>query len=417
MVRRIKFKETTVKGASLQLVYILLLACIVSSVPAASEELTSPGQLHNTDVFVSGQEGYNTFRIPALLTTKKGTLLAFCEGRKATRSDSGNIDLLVKRSADNGKTWSSRKVVWDDRENTCGNPCPVVDRQTGTIWLLMTWNRGDDHESEIKKNTGRDTRRVWVSRSNNDGLTWSKPIEITATAKRLEWRWYATGPGVGIQLQKGPWKGRMVIPCDHSIVSADDPDGYNSHVIISDDHGKTWYIGGVISPKVNECQVVELDNGTLMINMRNYDRSKTTRAVATSTDGGITFSKVTHDPVLVEPICQASFLRYTLRPKQNRNRLLFSNPAHAQRGDRRDMTVRLSYDEGRSWPLAKLLYAGPSAYSCLTVLPNGNIACLYEAGQKSPYEKIVFTSFTLDWLTGGPKKNGNPKKKLSIIPR
>ena len=389
------------KRHAIQLVFTLLLACIVSSVPAVSQELTSPEQLHNTDVFVSGQDVYHTFRIPALLTTKNGTLLAFCEGRKATRSDSGNIDLLVKRSVDNGKTWSSRQVVWDDRENTCGNPCPVVDQQTGTIWLLMTWNRGDDHESAIKKNTSKDTRRVWVCRSNNDGLRWSKPIEITATTKRLEWRWYATGPGVGIQLQKGPWKGRMVIPCDHSVVSANDPDGYNSHVIISDDHGKTWYIGGVISPKVNECQIVELDNGTLMINMRNYDRSKTTRAIATSTDGGITFSKVTHDPVLVEPICQASFLRYTLHSKQERNRLLFSNPAHAKRGDRRDMTIRLSYDEGRSWPVSKLIHAGPSAYSCLTILPDGNIACLYEAGQKSPYEKIIFTSFTLEWLTGG----------------
>jgi len=417
IIRRIKFKETIVKGPALRLVCILLLACIVSSVPAVSEELTSPEQPHNTDVFISGQEGYHTYRIPALLTTKKGSLLAFCEGRKTGRSDSGNIDLLVKRSVDNGKTWSRRQVVWDDKKNTCGNPCPVVDQQTGTIWLLMTWNRGDDREGAIKKNTSRDTRRVWVSQSNNDGLRWSKPIEITATAKRPEWRWYATGPGVGIQLQKGPWKGRMVIPCDHSIVSADDPDGYNSHVIISDDHGKTWYIGGVISPKVNECQVVELDNGTLMINMRNYDRSKTTRAIATSTDGGITFSKVSHDPALVEPICQASFLRYTLRSKHGRNRLLFSNPAHAKRGDRRDMTVRLSYDEGRSWPVSKLLYAGPSAYSCLTILPDGNIACLYEAGQKSPYEKIIFTSFTLDRLTGGQENTGNSKKKLSIIPR
>lgn len=400
------------KGPALKLVCISLLTCFASGVLAVPQAINLTRQPQNTDVFVSGRDGYHTYRIPALLTTNKGTLLAFCEGRKKSRSDSGDIDLLVKRSEDFGKTWSSQKIVWDDKENTCGNPCPVVDLQSGNIWLLMTWNRGHDREAEIKKNTSTDTRRVWVTRSKNDGLKWSKPVEITATAKRPEWRWYATGPGVGIQLQKEPWKGRMVIPCDHSIVSKDDPDGYNSHVIISDDRGKTWYIGGVITPKVNECQIVELDNGILMLNMRNYDRSKNTRAIATSIDGGMTFSKVAHDPVLVEPICQASFLRYTLRSKHGRNRLLFSNPAHAQRGNRRDMTIRLSYDEGRSWPLSKLLHAGPSAYSCLTVLPDGNIACLYEAGKKSPYEKIVFSSFTLQWLTDGLEKNWKIKKEI-----
>jgi sialidase-1 len=394
-----------VKRHALRLVCILLLICSVSDVLAVSQGLISPQQPYNTDVFVSGTDGYHTYRIPSILTTKKGTLLAFCEGRKKGRSDTGNIDLLVKRSKDMGKTWSSQKIIWDDRDNTCGNPCPVQDSKTGTIWLLMTWNRGDDHEGEIKKNTSKNTRRVWVCHSNNDGLTWSNPIEITESTKKPQWRWYATGPGVGIQLQKGPWKGRIIIPCDHSVVSENDPDGYNSHVIISDDYGKTWYIGGTLSPKVNECQIVELQNGTLMINMRNYDRSKTTRAIATSNDGGITFSKVIHDPVLVEPICQASFLRYTLRPKHDRNRLLFSNPAHATTGDRRDMTIRLSYDEGGSWPVSKLLHAGPSAYSCLTVLPDGNIACLYEAGQKSPYEKITYSSFTIDWLTAAIEKN------------
>lgn len=383
---------------------IFLFACVLPGVPAATGEAVSSHKLQQTDLFTSGTNGYHTYRIPALIVTRKGTLLAFCEGRKKSRSDSGDIDLLLKRSEDAGKTWSRQQVVWDDSGNTCGNPCPVVDQQTGSIWLLMTWNRGDDRESAIKKNTSKDTRRVWVSRSDDDGDTWSKPLEITDTAKRPEWRWYATGPGVGIQLRKGPWKGRLVIPCDHSLVLPDDPDGYNSHVIISDDHGKTWRIGGVIRPKVNECQVVELADGTLMINMRNYDRSRTTRAVATSTNGGITFSKVTHDPVLVEPICQASFLRYTLRPDHDRNRLLFSNPAHPERGNRRDMTVRMSYDEGRTWPVSKVLYPGPSAYSCLTVLPDADIACLYEAGDKNPYEKIVFARFTPDWLTGDEKK-------------
>ncbi len=258
---------------------------------------------------------------------QKGDAAGLLRGRKNSRSDSGDIDLLCRRSEDSGRTWSNQQVAWDDKENTCGNPCPVVDEPSGTIWLLMTWNRGDDTEAQIKANTGKDTRRIWVARSDDDGITWSKPIEITDAAKQPGWCWYATGPGVGIQLQKGACKGRLVIPCDHSVeASADNPAGYNSHVIISDDHGKTWKLGGVISLQVNECQVVELADGTLMINMRNYDRSKTVRAIATSTDGGITWSKVTHDLTLVEPICQASFIRYSCAARAIRADSCFQTP-------------------------------------------------------------------------------------------
>ena len=357
-----------------------------------------------TDLFVSGVAGYHTYRIPALLTTEKGTLLAFCEGRQGGLGDSGNIDLLLKRSSDGGKAWSPRQVVWDDGPNTCGNPCPVQDRETGTIWLLLTWNDGRDKESAINKNEAHDTRRVFVSHSNDEGLTWSTPREITATTKRPEWRWYATGPGVGIQLRQGPWKGRLVVPCDYSAISPTDPTGFCSHVIYSDDHGQTWELGGTISPAVNECQIVELTDGTLMMNMRNYDRSQTTRAIATSNDGGLTFSAVRHDPVLVEPICQASFLRYTQRPEDDRNRLLFANPAHGERGQRRDLTVRLSYDEGRTWPIQRLLWPGPAAYCCLTVLPNNEIACLLEGGRSNPYERIIFARFGREWLTNARRE-------------
>ncbi len=378
------------------------------SIPAT--ELYGATGLSKTEVFTSGTDGYHTYRIPSVIVTQEGTVLAFCEGRKSGRGDSGDIDLLLKRSLDGGKTWSKQQIIWDDGPNTCGNPCAVQDRQTGTIWLLMTWNDGDDRESAIKKGTSKDTRRVWITSSKDDGRTWSKPVEITSTAKRAEWRWYATGPGVGIQLEQGPWKGRLVIPCDHSVASADEASGYNSHVIISDDHGKSWKIGGVISPKVNECQVVELDDGTLMINMRNYDRSKTSRAVATSSDGGMSWSDIYHDPVLVEPVCQASLLRYTLKGRDDRNRLLFSNPARSRRGERRRMTIRLSYDEGRTWPVAKVLHDGPAAYSCLAVLADKEIACVYEAGRNHPYEKIVFARFTLAWLTGGTENLRDSRK-------
>jgi len=243
---------------------------------------------------------------------------------------------------------------------------------------------------------------VFVSHSTDEGQTWSTPRDITATTKRPTWRWYATGPGVGIQLEQGPRKGRLVVPCDHSLVSPDDPTGYNSHVVYSDDHGQTWQQGGTISPAVNECQVVELIDGTLMMNMRNYNRARSTRAVATSSDGGLTWSAVRHDPVLVEPICQASFLRYTKQPEDDHNCLLFANPGHGERGLRRDLTVRVSYDEGQTWPAQRLLWPGPAAYCCLSVLPDKRIACLLEGGIENPYERIVFARFTRQWLTNAP---------------
>lgn len=355
-----------------------------------------------TDLYIGGEDGYHTYRIPSLLVTNKGTLLAFCEGRKGGRGDSGNIDLLVRRSEDGGKTWSRQQVVWDDGANTCGNPCPVVDEQTGTIWLTMTWNHGQDTEHQIMQAAGKDTRRVFVTHSDDDGRTWAEPRQITENTKRPEWRWFATGPGVGIQLKHGRWQGRLLIPCDHSVVTPEDPTGYNSHVIFSDDRGKTWHLGGAIRPAVNECQVVELTDGTLLMNMRNYDRRATTRAVATSRDGGMTWSQVRHDPALVEPICQASLVRYDSSSAGGQDWLLFSNPAHGRTGVRRDMTVRLSRDGGKTWPIERLLWPGPSAYSCLAVLPDGEIACLLEGGPDNPYERIVFAHFGLPWLMGTP---------------
>ena len=154
------------------------------------------------DVFVSGRDGYHTYRIPSVIVTKKGTVLAFCEGRKKGRSDAGDIDLLLKRSTDGGKTWSSQQIVWDDKNNTCGNPCPVIDAKTGTIWLLLTWNLGADRESQIISQKSKDTRQVFVTYSKDDGQRWAPPKEITEQTKQKNWTWYATGPGVGIQLSK-----------------------------------------------------------------------------------------------------------------------------------------------------------------------------------------------------------------------
>ena len=379
--------------SSLLAVCLVVLTC--GTVGAAAGELAGPQKVN---VFISGKDGYHTYRIPSVIVTKTGTLLAFCEGRKSARGDSGDIDLLMKRSTDGGKTWSARQVIWDDGGNTCGNPCPVVDQETGTIWMLNTWNLGSDRESRIVAGTSRDTRRVLVYRSKDDGKTWSKPMEITRTAKRPEWGWYATGPGVGIQLRRGARKGRLVIPCDNSSLKYPDHK-YASHAVFSDDGGETWKLSREIRPACNECQVVELTDGTLMMNMRSYS-GKGCRAVATSSDGGQTWSKIRHAADLPESVCQASFLRYSaLDAAGRKNRLLFSNPA-VTRGRTR-MTVRVSYDEGRTWPVSRLLHAGPAAYSCLTRLPNGDVGCLYEAGAKHPYETIVFASLRLEWLEKG----------------
>ena len=361
-------------------------------------------------VFQRGERGYHTYRIPSVIVTKKGTVLAFCEARKEGAGDAGDIDLVLKRSLDSGKTWGDLQVVWNDAGNTCGNPCPVVDQKTGTVWLLLTHNLGRDHESDIIKKRAQSTRTAWACRSDDDGKTWTAPVNITATTKEPGWGWYATGPGVGIQVQHGPQKGRLVIPCDNSY---DDPKGkvnggpyeYGAHVIYSDDHGTNWFLGGVIQPKVNECQVVEVADGkgTLLMNMRSYfGRGRRTHSI--SRDGGRTWTSPADVVELIEPVCQGSMLRFSWPGSGGGSRILFANPASKKR---ENLTVRLSYDEGNTWPVAKQLFFGPSAYSCLTVLPDKTIGCLYERGGQSAYENITLARFSLDWLTDGQDARRN----------
>jgi sialidase-1 len=334
-------------------------------------------------IFKSGENGYKCYRIPAIVITNKGTLLAFAEARKNSCGDAGDIDLVVRRSFDGGKTWLPMSVVWDDTDNTCGNPAPVVDRKTGNIILLSTWNLGTDHEKQIIAGTGKDTRRIFVLSSNDDGNNWSQAREITASVKKPDWTWYATGPCNGIQIQTKKYKGRLVIPCDH--IEAESKK-YYSHSIFSDDGGLTWKLGGTTpTDMVNECTVAELPKGTLMLNMRNYNASRV-RQISTSKDGGETWSELKPDGTLIEPVCQGSLLWYDAKGKKNF--LAFSNPASQK--TRTNMTVRLSYDKGKTWKKKKVVHEGPSAYSNLVVLPNGNLACLYEAGLKSAYESILF---------------------------
>jgi sialidase-1 len=246
------------------------------------------------------------------------------------------------------------------------------------------------------------------------------------TGKQPDWGWYATGPGVGIQLRHGPHAGRLVIPCDHR----ERENGewvMHSHVFFSDDGGQTWQLGGSAGRHTDECQVVELTDGTLLLNMRNYwgttgkqPENGNRRALAWSKDGGATWSDVQFDAALVEPICQASLLALPVSAQnhpgveqlrdgsaaegrlagqsENGARLLFCNPANTSRVE---LTVRLSYDAGRTWPFAQVLNHGPAAYSCLAALPDGRIGCLYERGRQNAYETITFARCALSWLTGG----------------
>ena len=349
-----------------------------------------------TDLFIAHEGGFHAYRIPALITTTKGTLLAFVEGRKDSFSDHGHNEILMRRSLDNGNTWTPMQVVKKDGINALNNPTAVVDRDTGTVWLLFVRTSTKRYKSneDVARATGR-ISDMWIMHSNDDGATWAGPANITKEVNQRGWNRIVPGPGVGIQLRNG----RLMIPCNHVTgkISTD-------HIIYSDDHGKNWRLGGSTDAMTDEDQMVELADGTLMLNSRNY-RDKGHRGISLSKDEGMTWSPVTSDPTLIEPVCEASLIRYTLSPAFSKNRLLFSNPATQDKRIR--MTVRLSYDEGKTWPVAKMLNPESSSYSCLTVLHDMQIGCLYERADHGSAQKVTFARFSLEWLTDGADSLGH----------
>ncbi|MBN8456260.1 MAG: exo-alpha-sialidase [Verrucomicrobia bacterium] len=360
--------------------------------------------IDHAPLFTSGQDGYSTYRIPAIVRTQNGTLLAFCEGRKNSSSDTGDIDLLVRRSTDNGDTWSAQQIVWSDGSNTCGNPAPVVDPASGAIRLLSTWNLGTDNESSIVAGTSADTRRVFLISSTDDGLTWSTASEITATAKQSAWAWYATGPGAGIALTRGNQAGRLIVPCDHI---RSDNKAFGSHVIYSDDGGSTWQIGAVAvttpTVKPNENLAVELvatapDGGSrIFFNARDHLGTHT-RATTFSNDGGLTYtpSDFTDAPQFVCPVVQGGLARFHATDTgDSNNRILFSCP---NGNSRNRISVWSSSDEGITWSTPKAIHEGPSAYSDMVRLTEDRMAMLYEKGTSSAYETITLTRFNVEWL-------------------
>ena len=272
---------------------------------------------------------------------------------------------------------------------TCGNPCPVVDRNTGTIWLPFCKNLAAGPEGMITE--GKAPRTVWLTHSKDDGLTRAEPREITATTKDPSWTWYATGPTHGIQLASG----RLLVPCDHMVgVNFDrQTDPYHSHAIVSADGGDNWRIGGIVEVGTNECAVIEPADESLYINCRNY-RGEKRRASARSTDGGDSFAQRIWEDGLPEPICQGSLVSLPeVDGTLPSDRALFANPASTEA--RRNLTLRITQDGGRSWALLRSLYEGPAAYSDLAVVKGGEVLCLYERGAESAYETLTVARLTL----------------------
>jgi sialidase-1 len=358
-----------------------------------------------TDLFVKGIGGYHTYCIPSLVCTPKGTLLAFCEARKYNNIDQSPTDLVMRRSFDGGKTWDPMRVVVKAVPEAAMDPTPVIDRTTGAVVLVYdlwpeyikdTWP-ADYH---IAPGVGRNSVTGWVTTSSDEGATWSTPIDITATTKKPEWAVIVHGPGIGIQTRSG----RLVIPCcwaDTKWAAS------TNFVIYSDDHGKTWQRSDIDvspTPTGDESQVVELSDGSLLLNMRLRPPC---RRGATSRDGGRTWSELYAIPELPDSGCQGSILRYTWADSPGgKSRILFCNPATAEGRNpavsmkigRNTGTAKLSYDEGKTWPVAKVLCKDSFAYSCLTAMPDGTICCLFD---DADWTKTTFARFSLEWLTDG----------------
>lgn len=380
----------------------LLRFCLGAFLVFPTITLASDPQL--IDVFVPKTDGFASIRIPAVVATPRGTLLVFAEGRAAD-ADQAQNKIILKRSTDGGITWSGVQIIAADGAKALNNPCAVVERSTGLILLMYQSYPAGISERSGKIQTGHEGDlivRNWLITSQDDGVTWSTPRDITASTKRRERvTTIAGGPGIGIQLRHGPHAGRILFPFNEGPFGV-----WNIYAVYSDDQGKTWQMGsiareGILTDKngkptsmVNEAQFAELKDGSIRFNVRRW-AGNPVRKTCVSQDGGDTWSPVQDVPELMDPSCMASIYRYTDPADQRKSRLLYSGPNSTKRDTG---TIFLSYDEGATWPVKRELCPGPFAYSCLTSLADGTIGCLYEA---EGTQKIVLARFHLDWLTQG----------------
>ena len=350
-----------------------------------------------TPVFQSGTEGYASYRIPAIIKSTNGTLLAFCEGRVKHAGDFGNIDIVMKESRDKGKTWSRLRIIVDADSLQAGNPAPVVDKLDPRFpngRIILFYNTGNNHEGEVRKGKGQ--RAVWYITSTNQGKSWSAPVNITSQVLRTgileNWRSYANTPGHALQITQGKYKGRLYVAANHS--SGDPRPGfedYQAHGFYSDDHGDHFSLSeSVTVPGSNESTAAELSRDRLMLNSRNQKGDIRARIVSISKDGGATWDTSYFDRRLIDPVCQGSLLN--IGWKKGMAVLAFSNPASQIKRD--SLTIRLSGDEGRTWKKnMDLPLPGGSgdhhAYSDLILLHKRRMGILYE---RNGYKEIVFES-------------------------
>jgi len=358
-------------------------------------------------VFVSGNEGYKSYRIPAIVSLPNGDLLAFCEGRVNNAGDFGHVNIVMKRSTDKGRSWDSLQVVAENGDLQAGNAAPVVDLTDpaypgGRIFLF--YNTGNNQEGEVRKGNG--LREVWYKTSTDKGQTWSEAVNITTQVHRPkqpqisaaynfseDWRSYANTPGHAMQFQNGKYKGRIFVAANHS---AGPPqkrfNDYAAHGFYSDDHGKTFHLGATVNTSgSNESMATELSGDKLMMNSRNQKGDVRARIVSISSDGGATWDTSYVDQTLIDPVNQGSIL--TIGKKHGKNIIAFCNAADTKRRD--NLTLRISYDDGKTW--AKSIVIDKSAdgskgdftaYSDLVKLGKKKIGVLYE---RNGYKEIVFT--------------------------
>jgi sialidase-1 len=351
-------------------------------------------ELETTVVYEgNGAQGFHTIRIPALVRTRENVLLAFAEARRDGARDDGHIELALRRSRDGGQSWEPLEIlVAEEGDVTMGNPCPFVLRESGEVVLLFT----------------RNNQRAFCMRSADGGEFFSEPEEITETCRAFEYPWVriATGPVHGLELSGG----RLVAPSWLSDSAHRAPERhFRSCTLLSDDGGRTWRTGAVIgSDEVdfNECTAYGKRDGTVVLNMRSGIDPEA-RYTAESADGGESFSAFRREPALAAPPCQGSTL--VLPETDGKTRLLFSDILPRDPNDegvefkksRTRLTVRLSYDEGETWPVSREVTSGPSGYADMTLLADGTVGMLCESGEERYNQRLVFCRFAPAWVEAG----------------